>query len=234
MESIKELKQICGKSGVQERWYIKHVIRNISIHFTRIFLRMPMRANHISMIMIAISIIAGIFLGLGGYINRLLGVFFLQFTLVLDAADGEVARYRKTKSKRGRFLDRLANTIILTSAFLGLTLGLFIKGDFLILPYQIKLIFGINAVIFPLLYVASNYYLNYAGATPEQLSTEIAKTKPAKLLKRFFLFWVDLLNIVNILTVAAIFNISSVALIIYGIIFFLWWLLSTISMYRKI
>jgi len=188
--------------------------------------------------MIIVGIIGGIFLGLGGYGNRLVGVICLQLFILFDCVDGEIARYRKQTSIKGAYLDLVANDISHISIFIGLTIGLLKYPDifFRILGMHKEaiVILGIGCVIFPLLNRTAIAYLSEAGAKPADLSKVVLKDKKAKSLKSCLLFLHEPIHVINVIAVAALLDVSSLALIGYGIFFPLWWFVSVIVRFRKI
>ena len=85
MKSIKELRNICQKPVVAgNHWYLRYVIRIISIYFTKLFLHTPIGPNQISLLMIFIGVAGGVFFALGTYISGLIGVICLKSFLIVD------------------------------------------------------------------------------------------------------------------------------------------------------
>lgn len=229
---------MCQPHLAEETWYVKNFPRRLSIYLTKALLHMRISANQITLIMMLTGIIAGIFLGLGGYVNRLISVIFLQLFVLFDCVDGEIARYKNQVSIKGAYLDLIVNDIIHISIFLGLALGLLSNADILsiviAMPREIIIVLGASCVIFPLLSKTAASYAIEAGAREADLSKVIIKDKKLKSLKSLLLFLHEPLRIVNIVAIAAALNALSFVLIGYGIFFPLWWLVSVITRFRKI
>ncbi|MBI2025345.1 CDP-alcohol phosphatidyltransferase family protein [Candidatus Kaiserbacteria bacterium] len=116
MESIKELR-VKLQTNVLGHPILQRVP---SIYVTRLFLLTSITANQISAVMIIVGIISGVVIAFG-YIW--LGLALIYLNLVLDAVDGELARYKKTFSMRGVYLDLVNHLVVFEAFFLGLTLA---------------------------------------------------------------------------------------------------------------
>ncbi|MFA6279084.1 MAG: CDP-alcohol phosphatidyltransferase family protein [Candidatus Paceibacterota bacterium] len=114
MESIKELR-VKLQTNVLGHPILQRVL---SIYLTRLFLITNVTANQVSAAVLVVGALsaAAIFLG---YIW--LGFFLVYFSILLDAVDGEIARYRKTYSLRGVYLDLVNHLITHGLFFLALT-----------------------------------------------------------------------------------------------------------------
>jgi len=120
--TIDNLKKVIGRPNEIDPYAI-YIVRPISIWFTWIFVRTPLTANHITLLQEIFGIIGGILFLCGRFI---LGAIFLQIGFILDNSDGEVARWKKQSSERGRFLDLIGHMIVIPFYFFGLGLGLYI------------------------------------------------------------------------------------------------------------
>ena len=103
MESIKELKQICGKPArsIRAKFY-----RNASYYFTWILLKLRFTANQVSALGMTLGIFSAVLFAFGQYIVASI-LFF--FSALSDYSDGEVARYRKYKGMKDEPLRDLGN-----------------------------------------------------------------------------------------------------------------------------
>lgn len=136
---IKEIRDTTAKVHPGP-WYARKIIRRISPYITWLFLRTPITANQITILMIAVGIVASALFALGGSLTTLIGALVLQLFYILDHVDGEIARCRNTCSTTGIYLDRLANYIVNPLAFIGITIGLYQQ-----FPSLALLIFGLIA-----------------------------------------------------------------------------------------
>ena len=91
--------------------------------------------NHITALMIPTGITGGIALSLGTPWGFLAGGLLFVLVNILDAADGELARYTKQTSGFGDYLDRVAHYMTNTAIVMGLGMGLYVEtGHGLLVP----------------------------------------------------------------------------------------------------
>jgi hypothetical protein len=125
-ESIAELRARCqAPAAGTDTFYTKHVARRLSIHLTRLVLRTPMSANQVTAAFLIFGWVIGGLFALGSPGAVLLGACLLHGWFVLDCVDGEVARYRKTSSLAGMYLDHMGHAMVRPFLFAGLGVGLF-------------------------------------------------------------------------------------------------------------
>lgn len=129
--SIAEIRRVCQPESVRgrrnsEHWVADVYLRDISPYLTRILLRTSISANQVTWLMIFTGIGSAAALlipGLpGGFLAALLG----QMQMLWDCCDGEVARWRRTSSPAGVFLDRVGHYT--TEALIPIALGLRAAG----------------------------------------------------------------------------------------------------------
>ncbi len=93
--------------------------RKLSIYITRLFLETRVTPNQVTVLMLLTGVAGALVLALG-YVW--LGFFFCYLCVLLDATDGELARYRRKFSLRGVYLDLLNHVAMESLFFFGLTL----------------------------------------------------------------------------------------------------------------
>lgn len=107
-----------------EHWSAAVLWRHVSPWVSAAAIRLGMSANAVTGMMIAAGWLAAASLVLGNVWGAVLAAVFAHVQMILDAADGEVARWRRTGSPRGIFLDRVAHTTTEALMPVGLGLGL--------------------------------------------------------------------------------------------------------------
>lgn len=100
--------EILGRAGY-EHWLGPLVMRHLSPYVSRWCVRAGMTPNQVTGLMILTSFAAAGSLLVPGVWGPLLCFLFGQTQLLLDCADGEVARWRKTTSPKGIFLDAVGH-----------------------------------------------------------------------------------------------------------------------------
>lgn len=122
VESFRELNQLCQKPDYKTKgnWYVRAVLREAALPATWLLLHTPVTANQVTLISLLAALLGMFFLAVPGEAAFLTGALLLQFWYYLDHVDGQIARYRKTASLTGRFLDFLTHHIVHATLFFAL------------------------------------------------------------------------------------------------------------------
>lgn len=128
MESIAELRAICQETRddilYQRNWFDRNVTRRISIYITKPFLKLGFSANQATLIDFLIGLAAAAFLTSANPRDWLTGIALFYLFFVFDCVDGEIARYRKTSSPVGSFLDGGLGILMWPCVLAGMTFGI--------------------------------------------------------------------------------------------------------------
>jgi phosphatidylglycerophosphate synthase len=84
-------------------------MRRVSPYLTRVFLRAGWSANAVTALMIPTGLLAALVLTFPGLAYAIGAALLIQLLLLLDCSDGEVARWRRTFSPLGIYLDQIAH-----------------------------------------------------------------------------------------------------------------------------
>jgi len=127
MPTIADLRAATQPASIFERnsgehWAGRLYMRRLSPYLTRLLLRTGISANGVTWLMIAAGLAAAGVLSRPGLLPAIGAVLLIQLQLLLDCADGEVARWRGERSALGVYLDRIGHW--LTEAALPIALGL--------------------------------------------------------------------------------------------------------------
>lgn len=114
-----------------EHWVAHLYLRNLSPYVTWVLLKTPITANGVTALMIFTGWAAAAALLIPGIWGPVLALILGQLQMLIDCCDGEVARWRKTKSPAGHFLDAVGHytTEGLIPVALGLRAAGFAQGD---------------------------------------------------------------------------------------------------------
>ena len=131
--SLEELRAVVQPPSVvgrrnSEHWAGTLYLRRMSIHFTRLILPTGISANGVTWLMIPVGLVAAAVLGIPSWWAVLVAALLIQFQILIDCSDGEVARWRRTSSPMGVYLDRIAHYV--TEAALPIGLGIHVDGGF--------------------------------------------------------------------------------------------------------
>jgi len=101
--------------------------RKVSALLTRLFLRISLSPNAITVLSLFIGLMAAGSFALGTYVAGIIGSLLLQLSAIVDCCDGEVARLTNRQSRFGEQLDIAADNVVHMAIFAGVAWGLFIQ-----------------------------------------------------------------------------------------------------------
>lgn len=93
-----------GRSSI----YVRNIIRKISFPVTYLFINLGWTANMVSLFSWIIILLGSVLISINNFYMMLFGIILINFWLVLDCVDGNIARCKKTKSFMGDFFDAIA------------------------------------------------------------------------------------------------------------------------------
>ena len=129
--SIAELREITQPPEVRgrrnaEHWTASLYLRRFSPYLTWLLLKTPISANGVTGLMILVGWSTAAALLIPGIWGALLAVVLGQLQMLVDCCDGEVARWRRTSSPAGVFLDKVGHYT--TEALIPVVLGIRAAG----------------------------------------------------------------------------------------------------------
>jgi len=110
LRAVTQPESITGRRN-SEHWTGDLYQRRLSPYLTRVLVGTAVTANGVTVLMIVTGAAAGAALLLPGLVGALLAALLGQLQMLWDCCDGEVARWRKTFSPAGFFLDKLGHTV---------------------------------------------------------------------------------------------------------------------------
>ncbi len=102
--------------------------RKLSRPITRWLLQTPLSPNHITVLSGVVGVLGALCFLPGGYWGPVLGALLLQFSVVLDCCDGEVARVKFMESPLGDWLDIVCDTVVHIAIFFGMGVAVWRNG----------------------------------------------------------------------------------------------------------
>jgi phosphatidylglycerophosphate synthase len=164
--SIADLRAVCQPPAVvgrrsAEHWAGRLYMRRLSLHVTRRVLALPITPNGWTVVMIVVGVAGAAVLAVPGVGTALAAALAVQVYLLLDCVDGEVARWRRTTSAAGVYLDRLGHYTVEAALLIGL--GVRVDGG----PgsFDGATILGLVAAVLALLSKAETDLVTVARAT---------------------------------------------------------------------
>jgi phosphatidylglycerophosphate synthase len=129
--SIAELRAVAQPPEVRgrrnaEHWTASLYLRNISPYLTWLLLKTSISANGVTGLMILTGWATAAALLIPGFAGPALALILGQLQMLVDCSDGEVARWRKTSSPAGIFLDNVGHYS--TETLIAIALGIRAAG----------------------------------------------------------------------------------------------------------
>ena len=112
METIKNVRKMSRPDGWSGSIFFARLFRPLGIFVAWLFLHTNITANQVTALSIVLGLIAGLlFVPINPW-TTVLAAVILFLAIVLDFADGSIARYRKTANVTGWYCDSTAHTIL--------------------------------------------------------------------------------------------------------------------------
>jgi phosphatidylglycerophosphate synthase len=161
-----------------EHWVADLYLRRLSPYLSRLLVRMGLSANAVTGLMIGCGWCVAAALLIPGPFGALLALVLGQLQLYHDCADGEVARWRRSFSPAGVFLDKVGHYT--TESLIPVALGVRAAGGFArdygwtTMGALLGLVIVLNKVLNDLVHVARAF----AGLPRVADSPETARPRP--------------------------------------------------------
>lgn len=156
--------------------WLYYVVRRLSFYPTRLFLKWGISANQTTYISMVVGILGCILLAWGNYTFKIIGALLVNCWIVIDCVDGNIARYKKSFSKYGDFIDTLSGYIMYTLIFVSSGVAAFKYPDRLLLSSvdgSIFLVLGLWAALATIL--SRLIYQKFLNTFPEAKSVATDK-----------------------------------------------------------
>lgn len=122
----------------KESFWVYWVTRKISFWITPILIRAGVSANQATVFGILVGIIAAGFIITGAFWYVFFGAILMQFWLIMDSVDGNIARIRKKPSLLGKFLEELNGEIMSALFFTSIGIAASRMPGFFPFPFNIN------------------------------------------------------------------------------------------------
>jgi phosphatidylglycerophosphate synthase len=208
------IRHLNGGSG--ESFFTKR-IRRLSIPLSRRLLRLPITANQVTMLGLALSVLAGVAFGAGGYWAGLVGAALYYASTVFDCSDGEVARAKYCESAFGCWLETWVDYASYVFALAGMTWTTIRSYGYGAYAQAAALAVGASLLRFALV---NHFRRRVAAANPGQFDDSVAATFAAEgAVYRFSGWarqWIKRSSLTHVLLVLALINQLHVVLFLWA------------------
>lgn len=133
--------------------FVYYFLRPVSFPVTYVLLKLGISANATTSSSIILETIGCILIAFGGYPARIGGTLLIMLWAILDCVDGNIARFRKTGTLSGIFLDDLGAIVLYALLYLSVGISAAANGD----GFLWQLIMGALSSIFAILRWVVNF-----------------------------------------------------------------------------
>lgn len=120
------------KKNSNSSWWVKLWVRKTSFLFTFLFINLGFSPNAVSILSIVFVIGTCICYAISTHTAIIVAVVMINFWLILDCVDGNIARCRKQQTTYGEFIDDIGGYFVVAFVYLALGLCVFNIGGYLI------------------------------------------------------------------------------------------------------
>jgi phosphatidylglycerophosphate synthase len=166
--SVRELRERLQQTAPegQHETYVGRTVRFFSIYLTRLFIRTSLTPNQLTILSVVVFLCGVTLFIVQLLFAHILGVILVYLSIVIDACDGELARWRKNTTGVGAiYVEPLSHDIQYGLMFFPLSWGAYLATGSLIVIYA-----GFTATVAKLLYrflqIRFWYVVNQGSTTP--------------------------------------------------------------------
>ena len=167
------IKSLPKKKNSNSSLWVKVLIRKISFLFTYLFINLGFSPNAVSVFSIFVSIAAFVCFSIPNAVCVIIAVSLINFWLVLDCVDGNIARCRKLKTTYGEFVDDIGGYYVVAFVYLAISICAFHQGGLIIKDnYWIIVCGGASCVCDILARLINKDYVNFSKNRPDYQPTD--------------------------------------------------------------
>ncbi len=226
VHSIEEIKGRSKRANVREHTRLYYFSSRGATYLTFVFVNLGLSANFVTGAFFLVGLTSTILILLGGPFQLLVAYVLWRLQVLLDLADGEVARFTQCFSKNGAYWDYLTHSLVLPLLFASMGIAQFNRYDdirFLYLAISGAISIGFYDS------VKNNYYraLYSNGVVKDKHEKTVGETAQKNVFGKIHPFFFDLFTVEGLLVsyIAAYFynnvRVLMIALFLYSVVFLL-------------
>jgi Predicted sugar nucleotidyltransferases len=146
----------------------RHLNRRISIAISRVFLKMGLSANQVTVFVTLVGLLSGYLVASGRYLEVAIGGVLFQLASIMDGCDGEISKLKLSSSKFGEWFDTLSDNLTYLVFLVGVSMGAhrILHGKLEVIEAGLMFV-GVGILFFLLMYYLL-YYANSGSLTSLQ------------------------------------------------------------------
>ena len=126
--SLADVRQKAMRSNHEQNRRTMFFSARVSIYVTWLLAGTQVTANQVTVVFTIVGVLAAAMVYLPEYWAPMAGFLLYRIHVVLDVVDGELARYRNTRSAGGAYLDFLTHYFVYSTASFGLGAHAYVTG----------------------------------------------------------------------------------------------------------
>lgn len=140
------------KKNSNSSWWVKLWVRKVSFFFTFLLINMGFSPNAVSVFSILVVLASCVCFAIPNMVCLVVAVVLINFWLVLDCVDGNIARCLKQKTVYGEFVDDIGGYFVVALVYLALGVHAYHMGGVLLSAHNMwAIVAGALACIFDIL-----------------------------------------------------------------------------------
>ena len=208
------------KKEDSQEYFAYYIIRPISFWLAPLFAIFNVSANSVTWLSLIFGLLGSTLFFIGGYELQIVASIFILIWLILDHVDGNLARYYKTQTLFGDFLDSLVCYIVF--ALIPICIAHSVANDNHVLAigelYILGWMFSIGFILSRLI------YQKFKQIDNKRYKNILSGSKKTSFFRRLFNFVNNLFNpsgmLVPLLVFSSIFQQLEMFLFFYGVGYF--------------
>ena len=117
--------------NAESSWWVKLWVRKVSFIFTWFFINIGLSANNVTVLSIFVTLAGCVCYTIPSISFQIAAVVLINFWLVLDCVDGNIARCMKQKKLYGSFIDGMGGYFTVGFVYLAISISAFRTGGML-------------------------------------------------------------------------------------------------------
>lgn len=120
------------KKNSNSSWWVKLWVRRVSFVFTYIFINLGFSPNGVSVLSVFVALTSFVcFVASSGW-TLIVAIVCINFWLILDCVDGNIARCRNQKTIYGEFVDDIGGYYVVAFVYLAIAIRAFNDGGMIL------------------------------------------------------------------------------------------------------
>ena len=161
------------KKNSNSSWWVKLWVRRVSFLFTYLFINLGFSPNGVSVLSIFVAVFSFVCFAIPTNSTLICAIIGINFWLVLDCVDGNIARCRKRKTVYGEFVDDIGGYYVVAFVYLAISIrAYYMNGCLSGLSHWIIVIGAVSCISDILSRLINKDYGNFSMRRKDYIPTD--------------------------------------------------------------